>query len=50
MYYLIKIFVSNNKLLKKEFFKCNRNTLKYWKDIVNWASDKGDLFNDFLSK
>jgi hypothetical protein len=26
-----------------EFFKCSRRTLKYWKEIIDWTSEKGDL-------
>ena len=26
-----------------EFFKCSRRTIKYWKEIIDWISDKEDL-------
>ena len=34
--------------LIKEFFKCSRRTLKYWKEIIDWISDKEDLLLDQL--
>lgn len=26
-----------------DFFKCSRRTLKYWREIIDWISDKGEM-------
>jgi len=35
-----------------DFFKCTKQTLKYWSKIIDWVvtMDKSDLFSEFLTK
>ncbi|KAL4472004.1 hypothetical protein ABPG72_018506 [Tetrahymena utriculariae] len=34
----------------QEFFNCDFQTLRNWKDIIDRISDQGDLFKEFLNK
>lgn len=34
--------------MRNEFFKCTKITLKYWTNIVNFTSDKGELLVELL--
>ncbi|KAM3142079.1 hypothetical protein pb186bvf_005733 [Paramecium bursaria] len=31
-----------------DFFRCQRRTLQYWKNIIDWIADKGDLLQEQL--
>jgi len=35
-----------------DFFKCTKQTLKYWSKIIDWvvSMDKGDLFTEYVNK
>jgi len=35
-----------------DFFKCSKQTLKYWSKIIDWVvtMDRGDLFSEFMTK
>jgi hypothetical protein len=52
--FLIKDFKKNilDIFNGNDFFKCTKQTLKYWSKIIDWvlSNDKSDLFSEFLNK
>ncbi|KAL4485808.1 hypothetical protein ABPG72_012348 [Tetrahymena utriculariae] len=41
---LLEIFTSN------DFFKCNIRILNYWRSIINWLDESGNLFTEFFER